>query len=130
MHENPEVTQNALESGPIPEQAAVEIPDLLFSDTVSSLFYWGTIILLAIMGAQLLRWDISHAAHYVKPANDLWGVTTPPWLVAPLAPIGTLLSLGHAAWSALRGRRTWRMVITAAGLILVLASSRLLEASR
>jgi hypothetical protein len=130
MHENPEVTENDVEQGLIPEQTEVEIPDLLFSDTVSSLCYWGTILLLAIVGAHLTRWDIGHAAHYVLPANDFWGVTTPAWLMAPLAPIGTLLSLAHAAWSALRGRRTWKMVMTAAGLILVLASARLLEASR
>jgi hypothetical protein len=130
MHENPEVTENDVEQGLIPEQTEVDIPDLLFSDTVSSLCYWGAILLLAIVGAHLIPWDISHAAHYVIPPNDFWGVTTPPWLVAPLAPIGMLLSLGHAAWSALCGRRTWRMVMAAAGLILVMASSRLLEAPR
>jgi hypothetical protein len=115
-------------SGLTPEQPEVEIQDLLFSETVSSISYWGTILLLAVVGAYLIRWEIGHAAHYVAPANDLWGITTPPWLVALLAPVGTVLSLAHAVWSALRGQRAWRTVMTASTLILLLASNRLLDA--
>jgi hypothetical protein len=108
----------------------IEAQDLLFSSALSSICYWSTILLLVIVGAYVIRGEIWRGAQYALPANDFWGITTPPWLIEPLAPLGTLLSLGHAVWSALRGRRAWRMVVTAAGLILVLASSRLLEASR
>jgi hypothetical protein len=114
-------------SGLTPGQQEVEIQDLL-SGTPSSVCYWGTILLLVIVGAYLIRWEIGHAAHYVLPANDLWGITTPPWLVAALAPVGTVLSLAHAVWSALRGQRAWRTVMTATTLILLLASNRLLDA--
>ena len=111
------------------EQQEIETHDLLFSERVASLFYWATIVLLAIACAHLIRREIAHVGKCVIPANDFWGIVTPPWLIAPLAPIGTLLSLGHAVWSAVRGQRTWRMVMTAAGLILVLASGKLLEPS-
>jgi hypothetical protein len=113
-------------SGLTPEQQDVEIQDLL-SGTPSSVCYWGTILLLVIVGAYLIRWEIGHAAHYVVPESDLWG-TTPPWLIALLAPVGTVLSLAHAVWSALRGQRAWRTVITAATMILLLASNKLLDA--
>ena len=107
-----------------------EIEDLPSSGALSSMCYWSTILLLAIMGAYMIRWEIWRGAWYAPPTADFWGITTPPWLIAPLAPLGTLLSLGRAVCSELRGRRAWRMVVTAAGLILVLASSRLLEAFR
>jgi hypothetical protein len=110
-----------------PGQQEVETQDPL-SGTVSSVGYWGTILLLAIVGAYLIRWEIGHAAHYVVTASDLWGITTPPWLIALLAPVGTVLSLAHAVWSALRGQRAWRTVMAATTLILLLASNRLLDA--
>ena len=59
--------------------------------------------------------------------NDPWGITTPPWLVLPVAPIGVILSLGRAAWRALRGQRAWKMLMTAGSLIIVLACGKLLE---
>src|SRR6266542_6583744 len=83
-------------SGLTPEQQEVEIQGLLFSEAVSSICYWCTILLLAIVGAYLIRWQMGHAAQYVTPVNDFWGVTTPPWLVALLAPVGTVLSLAQA----------------------------------
>jgi len=133
MHENSNASvtnENGAELGSVAPEPETEIQDPVFSGALSSFCYWGTVLLLAIVGAYIIRWEIWRGAWYALPANDFWGITTPPWLIAPLAPLGTLLSLGQAVWSALRGRRAWRMVVTAAGLILVLASSRLLEASR
>ena len=129
MHENLETAADRGIDAITREQQEIESEDLLFSGMASSICYWGTIVLLTIVGAYLIRWEIGHAGQYVKPANDFWGITTPPWLVASLAPLGIVLSLAHAVWSAVRGQRTWRMVMTAAGLILVLASGKLLEAS-
>jgi hypothetical protein len=44
------------------------------------------------------------------------------------APVGVGLSLIHAVSRALRGTRHWRMVLSAASLITVLACGRLLNA--
>jgi len=122
--------ENGAGLGGLAAELEAEIHDPLYSGALSSICYWSTILLLAIVGAYMIRWEIWSGPRYALPANDFWGITTPPWLIEPLAPLGTLLSLGQAVWSALRGRRAWRMVVTAAGLILVLVSSRLLEASR
>jgi len=133
MHDDTKASatdENGIGLGGVTLEPEDEMQDPLFSGALSSICYWSTILLLAIAGAYMLRWDIWRGARYALPANDFWGITTPPWLIAPLAPLGTLLSLGQAVWSALRGRRAWPMVIAAGGLILVLASSRLLEASR
>ena len=91
-----------------------ELQDVLFSALVTSVCYWTTIFLLAIVGAYLIHWWLTHPGPYAAPANDPWGITTPPWLILPLAPIGVVGSLGHAVWCALRGQRTWKMLITAA----------------
>jgi len=133
MHDDTKASatnENGAELGGVTLEPEDEMQDPLFSGALSSICYWSTILLLAIVGTSMIRWEIWHGARYALPANDFWGITTPPWLIAPLAPLGTLLSLGQAVWSALRGRRAWPMVIAAGGLILVLASSRLLEASR
>lgn len=102
--------------------------DLLFSELMSSLCYWASICLLAAAGAYLIRWQFTHPGPYVAPADDPFGIRTPPWLVLSVAPVGVILSLGHAACQALRGRRQWRMVLTSASLILLLACGRLLDA--
>jgi hypothetical protein len=134
MSGNPEATacdQSEIERTSLTrQQEEVEIQDLLFSEKVSSICYWGAILLLAVVSAYLIRCEIGHTIQYGAPANDFWGITTPPWLVVPLAPLGTLLSLGHAVWSALQGQRTWRMVMSAAGLVLVVASGTLFDTSR
>jgi hypothetical protein len=133
MHDNTQASatvENGVGLGSPAPDREIEARDPLFSGPLSSICYWSTILLLAIVGAYMIRWEIWSAVLNAVPESDFWGITTPPWLIAPLAPLGTLLSLGQAVWSALRGRRSWRMVMTAAGLILVLVSSRLLEASR
>jgi hypothetical protein len=101
--------------------------DLLVWEPVSSLCYWVTILLLAIAGSYLIRWRFTHSGFYAGPVHDPWGITTPPWLVLPVAPIGVILTLGLAAWCALRGQRAWKMLMTAGSLIIVLACGRLLE---
>ena len=108
-------------------QPDVQLQDVLFSALASSVCYWTTIFLLAIIGAYLIQWWLTHPGPYPAPANDPWGITTPPWLILPLAPIGVVGSLGHAIWCALRGQRTWKMLITAATLVAVMGCSKLLE---
>ena len=102
--------------------------DLLFSEPMSSVCYWASILLLAVAGAYLIRWQFSHPASYAAPADDPFGIRTPPWLILSAAPVGVILSLGHAVCRALRGRRQWRMVLTSASLILILACGRFLDA--
>jgi hypothetical protein len=104
-----------------------EIQDVLFSELAPSVCYWTTIFLLAVAGAYLIRWWLIHPGSYVGQVNDPWGITTPPWLILPLPPIGVIASLGHAAWCAFRGQRTWKMLVTSAGLIAVMGRSKLLE---
>ena len=102
--------------------------DLLVWEPVSSLCYWVTILLL-IAGAYLIRWQFTHLGFCAVPVNDPWGITAPPWLVLPAAPIGVTCrsALGYAAWCVLRGPRAWKMLMTAGSLIIVLACGRLLE---
>ena len=104
-----------------------DVQDVLFSALVTSVCYWTTICLLAIVGAYLIHWWLTHPGPYAASANDPWGITTPPWLILPLAPIGVVGCLGHAVWSALRGQRTWKTLITAASIVAVMGCSKLLE---
>ncbi len=108
-------------------QPDVQLQDVLFSALASSVCYWITIFLLAIVGAYLIQWRLTHPGPYAAPANDPWGITTPSWLILPLAPTGVVASLGHAIWCALRGQRTWKMLMTAATLVAVMGCSKLLE---
>ena len=114
---------------PRPElQPDAEIQDMLFSDLATAVCYWITIALLAVVGAYLIRWWLIHPGPYAAQVNDPWGITTPPWLILPLPPIGVIGSLGHAAWCAFRGQRTWKMLMTSASLIAVMGCTTLLEA--
>ena len=108
-------------------QPDAEIQDVLFSDLATSVCYWITIFLLAVVGTYLIRWWLIHPGSYAAPVNDPWGITTPSWLILSLPPIGVIGSLGHVAWCAIRGRRTWKMLMTSASLIAVMFCSRLLE---
>jgi hypothetical protein len=106
-------------------QAESQLQDVLFSEFVTSVCYWSAVLLLAIAGAGLAYWRLTHPAA-AELVNDPFGITTPPWLIVPLPPIGVAASLGHAAWCAVRGQRVWRMLATAAGLIGVMGLTTLL----
>ena len=67
-------------------QPHVQLQDVLFSALVTSVCYWATIFLLAIVGTYLIDWRLTHPGPYAAPANDPWGITTPPWLILALAP--------------------------------------------
>src|SRR6202158_3052362 len=108
-------------------QPDVQFQDVLFSALVTSVWYWITLFLLSIVGTHLIDWWLTHPVLHASPANDPWGITTPPWLILPLAPIGVVGSLGHAAWCALRGQRPWKMLINAARRVAVMGCSKLLE---
>jgi hypothetical protein len=107
-------------------QAESQLQAVLFSEFVTSVCYWSAVLLLAIAGAGLVYWRLTHPGPAAEPVNDPFGVTTPPWLIVPLPPIGVAASLGHAAWCAVRGQRVWRMLATAAGLIGVMGVTTLL----
>ena len=107
-------------------QAESQLQDVLFSEFVTSVCYWSAVLLLAIAGAGLAYWRLTHPAAAAELVNDPFGITTPPWLIVPLPPIGVAASLGHAAWCAVRGQRVWRMLATAAGLIGVMGLTTLL----
>lgn len=107
-------------------QAESQLQDVLFSEFVTSVCYWAAVLLLAIAGAGLVYWRLTHPGPAAEPVNDPFGITTPPWLIVPLPPIGAAASLGHAAWCAVRGQRVWRLLATAAGLIGVMGVTTLL----
>jgi hypothetical protein len=104
-----------------------DLQEVLFSEIVTSVCYWSTVVLLAVAGAGLLYWRLRHTGSAGAPVTDPFGVTTPPWMMLSLPPIGVVASLGHAAWCAARGRRVWRMLMTAASLIAVMSATTVLE---
>ena len=108
-------------------QPETRLQEELFSDLTSSVCYWSTVVLLAVAGAGLLYWRVRHPGFAAPPAGDPFGVTTPPWMMLSLPPIGVAASLSHAAWCAARGRRAWRMLMTAASLIAVMSATTVLE---
>ena len=108
-------------------QSETRLQEELFSDLISSVCYWSTVILLALAGAGLLYWRVRHPDSAAAPAGDSFGITTPPWMMLSLPPLGVAASLGHAAWCAARGRRAWRMLVTAASLIAVMSATTVLE---
>jgi hypothetical protein len=64
---------------------------------------------------------------YAVPANDPWGINTPPWLILPLAPVGVVGSLGTCGLVCLTRTGTWKMLITVASLVAVMGCSNVVE---
>ena len=116
-----------------PEDARVEneaesrLQEILFSEALTSVCYWSTVLLLAIVGAGLVYWRLTHPGPSAEPVGDPFGVSTPAWLIVSLPPVGVVAALGQAAWCAARGQRLWRMLATAAGLIAVMGVTTLIE---
>ena len=108
-------------------QPETRLQEELFSDVTSSVCYWSTVILLALAGAGLLYWRLRHPGSAAVPTGDPFGISTPPWMMLSLPPIGVAASLSHAAWCAARGRRAWRMLMTAASLIAVMSATTVFE---
>jgi hypothetical protein len=108
-------------------QPETRLQEELFSDVISSVCHWSTVILLALAGAGLLYWRLRHPGSAAGPVTDPFGISTPPWMMLSLPPIGVAASLGHAAWCAARGRRVWRMLMTAASLIAVMSAATVFE---
>jgi hypothetical protein len=108
-------------------QPETRLQEELFWGLISSVCYWATVILLALAGAGLLYWRVSHSDFAAAVAGDPFGITTPPWMMLSLPPLGVAASLGHASWCAARGRRAWRMLMTAASLIAVMSATSVLE---
>ena len=108
-------------------QPETRLQEELFSGVISSVCYWSTVILLALAGAGLLYWRLRHPGSAAAPVTDPFGISTPPWMMLSLPPIGVAASLSHAAWCAARGRRAWRMLMTAASLIAVMSAATVFE---
>jgi hypothetical protein len=71
--------------------------EALFSEMVTSVCYWSTVLLLAVASAGLLYWRFRHPGSAAAPVTDPFGITTPPWMMLSLPPIGVAASLSHAA---------------------------------
>lgn len=102
------------------------LQDVLFSELFTSVCYWLVALLLAIVGAGLVYWRLTHFT-FDEPVSDPFGVTTPPWLIVALPPFGIAASLSHATWRAVRGQRAWKVLAMAAGFIAVMGVTTLLE---
>jgi hypothetical protein len=102
------------------------LQDVLFSELFTSVCYWSVALLLAIVGAGLVYWRLTHPTFAVL-VSDPFGVTTPSWLIVSLPPFGIVASLGHATWRAARGQRAWKMLATAAGFVAVMGVTSLLQ---
>ena len=116
-----------------PEDARVEnepesrLQEILFSEALTSVCYWSMVLLLAVVGAALVYWRLTHPGPSTEPVADPFGLTTPAWMIVSLPPLGVVAALGQAVWCAIRGQRVWRMLATAAGLIAVMGVTTLLE---
>ena len=116
-----------------PEDARVEnepesrLQEILFSEALTSVCYWSMVLLLAVVGAALVYWRLTHPGPSTEPVADPFGLTTPAWMIVSLPPLGVVAALGQAVWCAIRGQRVWRMLATAAGLIAVMGLTTLLE---
>ena len=129
----PDMASTAATMAGEPEDARVEnepesrLQEILFSEALTSVCYWSMVLLLAIVGAGLVYWRLTHPGPFAEPISDPFGVTTPAWLIVCLPPLGVVAALGQAAWCAVRGQRVWKMLATAAGLIAVMGVTTLLE---
>ena len=103
------------------------LQEMLFSEVLTSVCYWSMVFLLAIVGAGLVYWRLTHPGPSTEPVADPFGVTTPAWMIVSLPPLGVVAALGQAAWCAAQGQRVWRMLATAAGLIAIMGVTTLLE---
>jgi hypothetical protein len=116
-----------------PEDARVEnepesrLQEILFSEVLTSVCYWSMVLLLAVVGAALVYWRLTHPGPSTEPVADPFGLTTPAWMIVSLPPLGVVAALGQAAWCAAQGQRVWRMLATAAGLIAIMGVTTLLE---
>ena len=116
-----------------PEDARVEnepesrLQEILFSEALTSVCYWSMVLLLAVVGAALVYWRLTHPGPSTEPVADPFGLTTPAWMIVSLPPLGVVAALGQAAWCAARGQRVWKMLTTAAGLIAVMGVTTLIE---
>lgn len=102
------------------------LQDVLFSELFTSVCYWSVALLLAIVGAGLVYWRLTHPT-FAELVSDPFGVTRPSWLIVSLPPFGIVASLGHAGWRAVRGQRAWKMLATAAGFVAVMGVTSLLQ---
>lgn len=136
MLEREEIRSLASDSAALPNAAGYACAGLqpetrpeeeLLSDLITSVCYWSTVILLALAGAGMLYWRLRHPGYAAPPAGDPFGISTPPWMMLSLPPTGVVASLSHAAWCAARGRRVWRMLMTAATLIAVMSATAVFE---
>ena len=119
-----DTSEPEMTAGEVELEARLE--DVLFSELFTSVCYWSVALLLAIAGACLVCWRLTHAT-FAEPVSDPFGITTPPWLMVALPPFGIAASLGQAMWRAIRGQRAWKMLATAAGFIAVMGVTTLLE---
>ena len=129
----PDMASTAATMAGEPEDARVEnepesrLQEILFSEVLTSVCYWSMVLLLAVVGAALVYWRLTHPGPSTEPVADPFGLTTPAWMIVSLPPLGVVAALGQAAWCAARGQRVWRMLATAAGLIAIMGVTTLLE---
>jgi hypothetical protein len=103
-----------------------EAEALRFPGTGQLICYWGALVLLTAASVYLIHLQFAHPGRCVQPANDPFGIVTPPWLMLPVPPLGAIGSLGQAFWQAIRGRQCWKWILAAVAFGGLLASGELL----
>lgn len=96
----------------------------LFSETLQAVCYWITVLLLAVIGGYVLHWRWTHTTLNAMPADDPWGVTTPPWIVEVLLPFVILGYLAEACRHAFQGDRRWKHLMAASVLVGIVGATQ------
>ena len=94
-----------------------DVPAFLLSETLQSVCYWTTVLLLAVVGGYIMHWRWTHTTLNAMLADDPWGVTTPPWIVEVLLPLAIFGYLAEACRQAFQGNRRWKHLMTASVLV-------------
>jgi len=100
---------------------------LRFPGTGQLICYWAALVLLTAASVYLIHSQFAYPGRCAQPANDPFGIVTPPWLMLPVPSLGAVGSLGHAFWQAMRGKQCWKWILAAAALTGLLASGEFLR---
>jgi hypothetical protein len=104
------------------------IQGLLLSETLLSLSYWCTVVLVAVLGGGVLRWW-AHTFSIPSVPNDPWGVGTPPWIVEVSLAVLVLGCLAEACRQAFDGNRKWKCIVTTTIVVCVVGLTQTLKYS-
>ena len=101
-----------------------DVPAFVLSETLQTVCYWTTVLLLAVVGGYIMHWRWTHTTLTAMLADDPWGVTTPPWIVEVLLPLAIFGYLAEACRQAFQGNRRWKHLMTASVLVGIVGATQ------